>query len=125
MVSINARVSSPKVVKNRAKKPVRIFCPKENISSIAHTTSGTFLKNAATILTIRFTIPLKPVAFEPNKLKQKANIAAITVTATDSRAVSISLSSIFGKRSIAFSSGMRLCPIHAIAFGNEASPSLK
>ena len=92
MVSINARVSIPNVVKNRAKNPVRMFCPKENIRSIAQTTSGTFRKKAAMIRTMRFMMQLRPVDSEPNRLSANANTAAITVTATESSAVSRKIS---------------------------------
>ncbi|MDR1539104.1 MAG: hypothetical protein LBU32_14135 [Clostridiales bacterium] len=71
MVSINVRVNIPNVAKNRTKKPMRIFCPKENSRSIAQTTSGTFLKDAAIILTARASHGLTLVVFVPSKLKKE------------------------------------------------------
>jgi hypothetical protein len=112
MVSINVLVNSPNVAKNKAKKPVRTFCPKEKRSSIAQTTSGTFLKNAATTLTARAIQGFALVVLVPMRLKKNEHSAAHTVTATDTRAVSVSFDSILGKRDHAFSSGTRFWAIH-------------
>jgi hypothetical protein len=61
---------------------------------MAQTISGTFLKKAAIILTILAIQGAVLVVFVPGKLKKNAHIAAHTVTATDTSAVSLSLESI-------------------------------
>ena len=122
IVSINARVNIPKVAKNKAKNPVRIFCPKEKSRSIAQTTSGTLLKNDAKTLADLPIIGWSFVVFVPSRLKKNAHNAAHTVTATDRSAVSVSFVIIFGKRDKAFSSGSRFFAIQTTALGIDSNP---
>ena len=123
IVSMNARVNIPKVAKNKAKKPVRIFCPKEKRRRIAHTTSGTFLKNAANTLTAFPIHGLALVVLVPSRLRKKAHTAEQTVTATDKSVISTNFVSTFGSLVNDFSSGTKFFAIQAIAFGIDPNPA--
>ena len=112
----------PKVEKNKARNPVRIFCPNEKSSSIAQTTLGTFLKNAAMIRTIPAIQGFTFVVFVPSRLRKKAQTEAQTVTATDRSAVSIILSRILGSFSHELAFGIKFFAIQPTAWGIDSKP---
>jgi len=99
-----------------------MFCPNVKSKRSAQTTSGTFLKNDAMILTILAIHGLAFVVRVPIKLKKNAHIAAHTVTATDTSTVSARYSNISGNRVIARSSGTKFFVIHKKACGIASKP---
>jgi hypothetical protein len=101
-----------------------MFCPNENSNKIAQTTFGTFLKNAAIIRTPLLITGFIFVVFIPNRLRKNAQIAAQTVTATDTSAVSVSFFIMSGSLDHAFSVGMKFFAIQITAFGMDTTPSI-
>ncbi len=83
---------------NKAKYPVKEFCPKESSKINAQATTGIFLEieavNLASELKARFTL----VVVDPISPKNIEITAAVVVAAIDMKIVSNNLSSILGSR---------------------------